>query len=82
MAREIALFVTASITMLTNQLCYCVHHVEEWLGSASAFMFPSGIRRSRGPAVSQSGGREMVVAGDSGQPRPGRWAHPRRRLVQ
>jgi cytochrome P450 len=32
MAREIALFVTASITTLTNQLCYCVHHVEEWIG--------------------------------------------------
>ena len=32
MAREIALFVTASITTLTNQLCYCVHHIEEWIG--------------------------------------------------
>lgn len=31
MAREIALFITASITTLTNQLCYCVQHIEEWV---------------------------------------------------
>jgi cytochrome P450 len=33
MAREVALFITASITTLTNQVCYCVHHVEEWVGA-------------------------------------------------
>jgi cytochrome P450 len=33
MAREVALFITASITTLTNQVCYCVHHIEEWTGT-------------------------------------------------
>ncbi|WP_173160152.1 cytochrome P450 [Phytohabitans suffuscus] len=31
MIREIALYVTASVTTLTNQVCYCVHHIEEWV---------------------------------------------------
>lgn len=75
MAQEIALFLTASVTTLTNQLCYCFHNIEEWVvahpedadrrldGTFLSRALEESIRLHAGPVLMRRAAVDQVLPG-------------------